>query len=191
MSIRIYNAAEVKADLYNRITVDGEFELLIGDTSMGDIPMSLWRYDIASTATDNFAGGVIRPTLQTGDGRWLRVSVMPGLPVSSLQTRSFNTSFQPSTTNVSFVSYSASISVTSTLLGTNSGNVFLEISSNDSDWDIIAQVGLSLSGVVSTAINSYHLSGYVPQGYYVRLRTTQSGTNGATITYLSGQETLI
>lgn len=191
MSIRVYNGAEVKADLYNRITTDGELELLLGDTAINDIPYSIWQYDINSSATDNFTGGVIRPTLQTGDGRWLRRFIFPGNPSPSTQSRTFNTSFQPSATSISNVSYSVSISVTSILLGTNSGNVFLEISSNDSDWTTIAQVGLSIAGVVATTINSYHLSGYVPAGYFVRLRTTESGTNGADFTYLFGQETFL
>lgn len=191
MSIRVYNGAEVKADLYNRITSDGELELLLGDTAIGDIPRSGWRYDINSSATDNFSGGVIQPTLQTGNGRWIRIWVDPGVPSPSMQTRSFNSSFQPSTAQVSNVSYSVSISVQSIVLGTNSGNVFLEISSNDSDWTTIAQVGLSIAGVAATTINSYHLSGYIPAGYFVRLRTTESGTNGADFTYLFGQETLL
>lgn len=72
MAVRAYNAAETKADLYARITSDGEFELLLGDFVKGDMLPALWQYDASSAATDDFANGVIRPTLQTGNGRWLR-----------------------------------------------------------------------------------------------------------------------
>ncbi len=72
MSVRVSNAAEVKADLYGRITTDGEYEMLFGETANGDIPLSMWQYDASSSASDDFEGGVIKPTLQTGNGRWLR-----------------------------------------------------------------------------------------------------------------------
>lgn len=72
MGVRIYNAAEVKQDLYDRIPSNWELELLLGNTAQGDSPVSLWQYDDSSSATDNFAGGVIKPTLQGGNGRWLR-----------------------------------------------------------------------------------------------------------------------
>jgi hypothetical protein len=190
MPTRPYNASDNKADLYNRITTDGEYELLVSDTTVGDIPFSLWQYDVNSSASDDFANGVIKPTLQTGNGRWLRRGYY-NVYSSSTQTRAFDTSFQPSTSRASNVGYSFSISVTSVLIGTNSGTVFLEISADNTNWTTIEQVGLSISGVVQTLAPSYNISGHVPLGYYVRLRTAQSGTNGATFTYLNGQETLL
>lgn len=72
MGVHVYNQADLKADLYARIPGDGEYEFLSGDTILGDIPPSLWQYDASSSATDNFAGGVIQPTAQMGNGRWLR-----------------------------------------------------------------------------------------------------------------------
>lgn len=75
MAVRVYNLAEVKADLYGRITSNGEAELLLGDTTILDIPPSVWQYDTSSTATDNFAGGVIDPT-SGGTGRWIRKYIM-------------------------------------------------------------------------------------------------------------------
>jgi microcystin-dependent protein len=72
MAVHVYNEADLKADLYARIPGDGEYELLSGDTSLGDIPPSLWQYDASSSATDDFANGVIKPTAQMGNGRWLR-----------------------------------------------------------------------------------------------------------------------
>lgn len=72
MASRVYNAAETKADLYARITTNGETMILLAEATYGDLPYSVWQYDENSSATDNFAGGVIKPTLQTGNGRWLR-----------------------------------------------------------------------------------------------------------------------
>jgi hypothetical protein len=190
MATRVYNASETKADLYNRITTDGEYELLASDTTLGDIPFSLWQYDVNSSAADNFAGGVIQPTLQTGNGRWLRRGYY-NVYSSSTQSRSLNSAFQPSTTRPSNVSYSVSISVTSLLAGTNSGTVFLETSPDNSTWTTIAQCGLSIAGVAATQIASHCLSCYVPSGYYVRIRTAESGTNGADFDYLIGQETIL
>lgn len=190
MATRVYNASENKADLYARIPSDGELELLMSDTTLGDISFSLWQYDASSSATDSFAGGVIQPTLQTGNGRWLRRGYY-NLYSSSTQTRSLNSAFQPSTTRPSSVSYSVSITVQSLLAGTNSGSVFLEISPDNSNWTTISQCALSLSGVASTQAASHCLSGHVPMGYYVRLRTAESGTNGADFDYLIGQETIL
>jgi len=72
MAQRVYNSAETKADLYALIPADGQTDLLMSDTTLGDIPFALWQYDASSSATDNFAAGVIKPTLQGGNGRWLR-----------------------------------------------------------------------------------------------------------------------
>jgi microcystin-dependent protein len=72
MATRVYNGSEVKADLYARIPGDGEMEILLGDTAISDSPFSFWQYDASSSATDDFAGGVIKPTAQMSNGRWLR-----------------------------------------------------------------------------------------------------------------------
>ena len=73
MAARVYNAAEFKQDLYDRITGDGEVILLLSNTAYGDIPHSIWHYVASSTATDDFANGIVQPTLQTGSGRWIRL----------------------------------------------------------------------------------------------------------------------
>lgn len=190
MAARAYNAVENKADLYARIPGNGEAMILLSDTSLGDIPFSLWMYDDSSSASEDFAGGVIQPTLQTGNGRWLRKGYY-NLYSTSTQTRSFNTSFRPSSTRPSNVVYSVSVSVQSLLIGTNSGSVFLEISADDTNWATVSQCGLSLAGVAATQVASYVISCHVPAGYYVRLRTAESGTNGADFDFLVGQETIL
>lgn len=77
MAARVYNAAEVKQDLYDRITSDGEVILLLGNTSKGDSAVTLWQYDASSSAADSFTNGIIKPTLQTGNGRWIRQGNYP------------------------------------------------------------------------------------------------------------------
>lgn len=73
MAVRIYNGIEFKADLYTRITSNGEFELLLCNTTLGDQEHQLWQYDDSSILGDDFANGVIKPTLiaTTDPGRWL------------------------------------------------------------------------------------------------------------------------
>lgn len=89
MAVRGYNIAEVKSDLYARIPSNGEMELLLGENAINDSLPSWWQYDQASMATDDFANGVIQPTLQTGAGRWIRYNVAMTLPVAmaSLATK--------------------------------------------------------------------------------------------------------
>lgn len=214
MATRIYNCSELVSDLYNQIPSDGAFVLLIKNTTLGDKPFRLWQYDASSAATHDEDGGVIKPTLQTGNGRWLfrgyysvqsnwdetnsaspafilNKPTVPQAASQSSATPALDTSAQIHATRNCIVSYPVSISVTSTLLGTNSGSVFLEISPDNSAWTGIAQVGNSVAGVVSTTIGTHVLTGMVPANYYRRLRTATAGTNGATITSLQGQEILI
>lgn len=72
MAAQVYNGADFKQDLYDRITGDGELMLLQSNTTLGDSTHSIWQYVASSTATDDFANGVVKPTLQGGSGRWLR-----------------------------------------------------------------------------------------------------------------------
>lgn len=68
----ISNGAATKADLQGRIPADGEWDFLGGNSTFGDMQVEVWRYDASSSATDNFDLGVIKPTAQGGNGRWLR-----------------------------------------------------------------------------------------------------------------------
>lgn len=111
-------------------------------------------------------------------------------------TRSLNSVFVPSTTQNAFVSYSVDVTTTLSLSGGTVGTVYLEISANGtSGWTEVCRstngntgaltVGLNISQVATGTV-----SGSVPAGYSVRLRTASS-TGTATFTYDSGQETLI
>lgn len=154
MATRVYNGSEVKADLYARIPGDGEMDILLGDSAIGDIPFSIWQYDANSSATDDFANGVIKPTLQGGNGRWLRrgyynvqgnwneasnseqdfIQNKPSIP-STIRTTSSEsislvgtgaTGTQISSTKDSTVRFTVSTSTTSTIGGPATSTVTLK-----------------------------------------------------------------
>lgn len=106
--------------------------------------------------------------------------------------------YQLSTTRDSFVSYSASISVTATIGGASIGYIVLEICSTNSataaNWVEIARIANGQTITLAIALQSVQLtvgilSGLVPSGYYARLRSENtSGT--PTYAFISGQEVL-
>lgn len=104
--------------------------------------------------------------------------------------RSLNTSFRPSTTKGTRVSYTVSVTTPLSVLNlASAGQVFLEISANNSTWTTINSAGVSKTLGVGIALNEvtyFNVQGEIPINYYVRLRTTASG--GATIAFVSGQE---
>lgn len=210
MALRNDINAQVKADLINfSSAIDGQAYVLLGENAMGDRTTRIYFYDIASNATVD-GDNVLAATGMGGTGRFIKNPIEEfntglatvatsgdyndlintpsvGSPSASIVSRSFNSSFQ--LTENTIVNYSVSISVTSTLLGTNSGTVFLETSSDNSTWTVLpGQVGLSISGVASTVITTVTVGGYVQANHFVRIRTATSGANGATFTYITGQE---
>lgn len=158
---------------------------LAGENSTNDGNGGDYVYDESSTATaDGF--NILKQSVK-GDsdpGRWFRVDFNQ----VSITSRSLNTGFQPSTKRNTRVNYSVSIEVTSTLLGTNSGTVFIETSPDNSNWTTVSQVALQIAGVVSTVKNTYAITGYVKKDYYVRIRTASTGANTATFAFLTGEE---
>lgn len=116
----------------------------------------------------------------------------------SSASRSLNTIFQPSSTQDCNVYYSVDISCTSTLLSGQSGTVVLEMATNSgfttgvqtlSQFTNSNSVSLSIS-VTIVQINTACLTGFVPSGNYLRLRTV-NGTGTPTFTYQVGQEVLL
>ena len=198
MAIHNNAVADVKADLYATIPGDGVVITLLGNNTRGDIAPVDYLYDAASTASDNYPS-VIKPTLQTGNGRYLKTLFeqyqsdwtqsnsaapdyiknkpsIPGAPtINNSVSRSLDTAFKPSTTQISQVNYTVQVAA---LL--NTGTVFLEISPDNSAWTEIGRVS---SGTLTLTIVS-QVSATVPADYYVRLRTS----GAATITYITGQE---
>lgn len=106
--------------------------------------------------------------------------------------RSLNTSFRPSTTRPTRVSYTISIATTLSLLNLNSsGTVALQISSDNTTWNTINSAGITRTLAVSVSVglndtNIVNIQGEIPAGFYCRLVPTTSG--GGTVTFTSGQE---
>lgn len=109
MAIHAYNEADLVADLYARIPVDGELERLMGVSTIADFPASYWQYDANSSAADDWTGNpftstTIKPTAQGGNGRWIRrrgqeqanwnegTSVMPSFIANKVSLASVATS---------------------------------------------------------------------------------------------------
>lgn len=113
-------------------------------------------------------------------------------------TRSLNSCFQISSSRDSLVAYSVDIAATLSLTSGQTGTVFLEFY-NDSGCTTGTQevsrfvngnTGSLTVGLNLTQNATGTLSGYVPAGKYVKLRT--ANTSGApTFNYRSGQEVLL
>lgn len=107
--------------------------------------------------------------------------------------------FQVSSTRDSEVRYSLTIVSTATISANASGYVALEMAPTNSisasDWIELGRVvngqavALALT-LASTATGGGQVTGYIPAGYYVRLRSVNS-SGTPTYTYNSGEETLL
>lgn len=115
----------------------------------------------------------------------------------SSSSRSLNTIFQISTSRWSCATYSVDVSCTSTLLGGQTGTVFLEISPSSTFASGVQEVGRFVNGnsvalaiaITVTQVNTGCISVWIPANYYVRLRTDNTvGT--PTFTFRSAQEVL-
>lgn len=113
-------------------------------------------------------------------------------------TRSLNTAFQVSTTRAAFVSYTVDISSTLSLLAGETGTVILEYADDSGFTTNVVTVQSAANGntgaltlglnLTQTATGS--LTGMVPAGKYVRLRTVNT-TGTPTFTYRAQQEVLM
>lgn len=109
-------------------------------------------------------------------------------------TRSLNTSFQISTTQDTLVSYAVDITVAALILAGTAGRVYLEYA-NDTGFTsgvtIVTSAGSSTGGVLNiTNVNTANLSGVIPAGKFVRLRTANV-TGTPTFGFISSQEVLL
>ena len=92
--------------------------------------------------------------------------------VANVMSRTLNASFQPSTQRMAIVTYNVSITNAATLVLGNSGQIILETSPNNSTWTTISIGASSIgSGLLITSVSSVTVMGFVPRGYYVRLRS--------------------
>ncbi len=113
-------------------------------------------------------------------------------------TRALNTAFQPSSIRDALVFYSVQITVTATIAGGQNGDVVLEIASNSgftTNVQTLSISGLGQTYSLAVALQGVQpqtgvVSGFVPAGYYVRLRTVNN-TGTPTYTYRAGQEVLL
>lgn len=141
----------------------------------------------SGAATYNSTSGVLNIPTYTATAR-----------TQSSASRSLNSAFQVSATRDAMVSYSVQITVTASIAGGQNGDVILEIAS-DAAFTTSVQT-LSVSGVGQTYTLAIALQGvqpqtspvfgFVPAGYYVRLRTVNN-TGSPAFSYRFGQETLL
>lgn len=108
----------------------------------------------------------------------------------NVMSRSFSTSFQPSTQRMAIVTYNVSITNAATLVLGNSGQVILETSPDNATWTTISTGASSMgSGILVTSISTVTVMAFVPRGYYVRIRTVNI-TGTPTYSSPSGVEVL-
>jgi len=119
----------------------------------------------------------------------------PAAPSQSATTRTLNSAFQISATRNVLVSYSVQLTVTASIAGGQNGDVILEIASDSgftANVQTVAITGLGQTYTLAVALQGVQpqtgvVSGYVPAGYYTRLRTVNN-TGTPTFTYRAGQE---
>jgi hypothetical protein len=108
--------------------------------------------------------------------------------------RSLNSAFQISTTRDVYVSYATDIACSATVLVGQSGTVVLEYADNSgmsTNVVTVQQSTASASGVLNMAtIATATLTGVIPVGKYVRLRTVNN-VGSPTFTYRTAQEVLL
>lgn len=119
-------------------------------------------------------------------------------PSQSSATRALNTAFQVSTTRPALVTYTGSITVTASITGGQDGSQILEIASDSgftANVQTLSSARSSQTYSLAVAIQGVQISntvlhGWIPAGYYVRLRTVNT-TGTPTYSYVSGQEVLM
>lgn len=120
------------------------------------------------------------------------------LRVFANPTRSLNSAFQISTTRDALVSYSVDIAATATLIGGQTGTVFLEYADDSGFTTNVKETsrflnGNSVSLAIAVTVNQNvtgTLSGLIPAAKYVRIRTANTvGT--PTFNFRSSQEVLV
>lgn len=125
------------------------------------------------------------------------VSASASTPAQSSASRSLNTPFQVSSTRLAHVKYAVQQTVTASIAGGQNGDVILEIASNSAFTTNVQTIDINGGGqtyTLAVALQGVQplttsVSGWVPAGYYVRIRTV-SNTGMPAFLYRSGQELL-
>lgn len=185
-------------------------QYLRGDGSVAAFPTIPGGTVTSITAGTGLAGGTITTTgtislSNTGTaGSYANVTtdaqgrVTAGTSRSqSTVTRPLNTAFQPNTTRDVDARYSVQCTVTASISGGQNCDVFLEIASDQAFTTAVQQVGVVGQGQVYTLAialqgvqpQTQQVIGYVPAGYWVRIRTAQN-LGSPSFSYRLGQEIL-
>lgn len=133
----------------------------------------------------------------SGLAQILNKPTLPAAPSQSLASRSLNTAFQVHASRNARAQYTVQVTVTASIAGGQNGEVVLEIASdsgfttNVQTLDIFGggqtyTLALALQGVQPS---SGSVRGFVPAGYYVRLRTV-SNVGSPGFSFRVGQEVL-
>lgn len=167
------------------------------DTAGARTAINLTTIGSSGASTYNTSTGVLNipnytsTTYTAGGGIAISSGVISQTaPTYSTTARTLNSSFRPSTTRPTRVSYTITHSITLTLILTSgSSMVYLEISPDNSTWTTISQAGYSDGVAVAVALTkttTNNVQGEIPSNYYARLRAVTSGAGSAAFT--CGQE---
>lgn len=198
-----FNAKSDLGHMHTIPDIDGLNDRLLNTPTLD----SVWEQDhVANLVSDLDAINTTLSGLATvaSTGAYADLSGTPAARSSSTASHSLvtgtgATGFQVSSTRDAMVNYSVTVATTATIGGGADGTVVLEIASTNSatagDWVEIARfrngqaitLALILQSVQTIAGN---LGGYIPAGYYAKLRTINN-TGAPTYTYNSGQEVLL
>jgi len=146
----------------------------------------------------NTSTNIIFICTQGGESQvWQQVAYQSAKSQSTA-SRTLNSGFQVSTSRDALVNYSVDIQATISLTTGQSGTVFLEIATNSGFTTGLQELARFVNGNTGTLALGLSLtqnvtgtlSGYVPSGYYARLRTSNT-TGVPTYNYRSGQEVLL
>lgn len=116
-------------------------------------------------------------------------------PAQASATRTLNSAFQPHATRGTMAIYSVRITTTVSIGSNQDGDVILEIASDSGFTTNVQTLSIGENGqtvTLAVALNSVQaqtlvVSGYVPAGYYARLRTVNN-TGTPVYLYRAGQE---
>lgn len=187
------------------------FNVEIGDVFLNTISGKFFRCYDNTYGSQIWVEIVNKPEVQTliaaiPQANWTQsnssssdyIKNKPSSRSQSSASRTLNTIFQPNSTRDVLANYSVDVSTSATLLGGQTGTVFLEISLSSTFASGIQELARFVNGnSVSLAIAitlsqnvTGTLSGYIPAGYYCRLRTDNT-TGTPSFAYRSGQEVLL
>lgn len=119
-------------------------------------------------------------------------------PAQSAVVRALNSVFQIDANRWAHVTYSVQLTVTATIAGGQNGDVVLEVASDNAFTQNVQTLsigGLGQTYTLALALQGVQpqtgvVSGWVPPGYYVRMRTVNN-VGAPAYSYRAGQEILM